>query len=258
MTEHKKRMRAFTLIELLVVIAIIAILAALLLPALAKAKERANRTKCLSNLKQVGLAYITWANDFDSKWPWLVLRADGGTGNRDNMNPASLNAYVHFAAVSNELVTPAVLICPSDKAKLNRAAGNFSDVNTPAPGGGLLGNNYKNNAVSFIVGLDATYNRPETLLSGDRNIKTSRAKICFTTGISANSIDGKDPSVAFTNGIHRATGNVGLADGSVQSGGGSLLRDLSLNSGDDIDPGAIGGPAPNNDVLVPAQPPVSP
>jgi prepilin-type N-terminal cleavage/methylation domain-containing protein/prepilin-type processing-associated H-X9-DG protein len=66
---HSRPQRAFTLIELLVVIAIIAILAAMLLPALSRAKEQAVKTKCLSNLKQLQLCWIMYLGDNNDKLP---------------------------------------------------------------------------------------------------------------------------------------------------------------------------------------------
>ena len=88
-----RRSRAFTLIELLVVIAIIAILAAILFPVYARMKEKARQTACISNLKQIGLAFGQYEGDYDECLPWGLDFFDrtswlgGGTGDQafDNL-----------------------------------------------------------------------------------------------------------------------------------------------------------------------------
>jgi prepilin-type N-terminal cleavage/methylation domain-containing protein/prepilin-type processing-associated H-X9-DG protein len=69
---HRLQRKGFTLIELLVVIAIIAILAAILFPVFAQAREKARATACLSNTKQLGLAFFMYAEDYDEQWPFTT------------------------------------------------------------------------------------------------------------------------------------------------------------------------------------------
>ena len=265
MKNLRKKIGAFTLIELLVVIAIIAILAAMLLPALARAKARAQRISCTNNLKEVGLAFKTWALDNSDQYPMTVPVGNGGPPNQTafvrngGVLPGTAGGYMYqiFAIMSNELSTPKIVTCPSDN---QHTAGTNFYMGPNNPISGTVDNGYFNNfRISYFIGVDASDAYPQMLLSGDRNIYGSSTVTTIpANGTFPNNGYGNGPNTAavigtnfpgaatapcWTANMHQQNGNVLISDGSVQQFSSAKLRDALRNSGDPTP--VQGGSGPN-------------
>ena len=123
-----RNLAAFTLIELLVVIAIIAILAAMLLPVLSNAKERARRAQCMNNLKQLGIGITIYAGDNSERI--FSPRQVGGTPTRYNLHALNDDSATASKAVNLDPTrtnVPSMWVCP----QVNNGFANYNSGTTP-------------------------------------------------------------------------------------------------------------------------------
>lgn len=205
-TRIKEGRSGLTLVEVLVALAVIGMLAAVVLPRFAKAKSAHSPSiDCKRQLKSVTLALRIWANDNGDLFPMRVPEAQGGALE----SVAAGNIVRVFQVMSNELSVPKSVICP---AEWTLAATNWTTL--------------RNSNISYFVGLDAVDIRPNSILSGDRDIAENGQLLRGIAHLTTNR------PVAWHKLLHQEGGNIALADGSVQQTTTATLRPLLAKTGD--------------------------
>lgn len=218
---------AFTLIELLVVIAIIAILAAMLLPALAKAKQRANQITCLNNQKQLGLGFMLYAGDSGDVMPSDASRyghvADDWVWWESGLNALQSPILLKLGSGTNNIMR-----CPMDRDDSGRkavvaAGGQWYGFSYTANGYGV--NNTLRGVCSSWAANPGVYSRQKL-----GNIRSAANKLMlveevtaaidtpdFPSGVTANLCDGRwTPPDSITTRHGKKTGNANFADGHAE------------------------------------------
>jgi type II secretory pathway pseudopilin PulG len=213
--ERLRPQRAFTRVELVAVVAVIGMLAVLAAPALSLHRADSERAVCFNNLRSLGRGVQAWAGDHNGQPPWWVPMADGGLRPAGGTRAGAI--FFDYCWMSNELVTPKILVCPSDPGK--KRARDFGQLFQPG---------FRAQALSYPVSLHASGDAPGSWLSGDGNIRLeSGGSPCGTRITGLNFISPNSITSAWTNGaLHGLQGHILLMDGTVEFTSTARFREL--------------------------------
>jgi len=202
--QRPKTPRGLTLVEVIVVLAVIVILYGMMVPTLGGPglrRSKAGRIACVNNLKNIGLGMRIFSTEH-TNFPMAVPLSQGGA--RELTEDAG-RLWQICLRLTNELVTPKILWCPSDERRRPATAFN------PGPLASETTPSFGNHHLSYFLGLNASEDQPQTILAGDRNLTNE-------TGVlgPGRHVIVAGSKLGFDGQIHQNAGNVLLGDGSVQ------------------------------------------
>ena len=261
---------AFTLIELLVVLGIVGLLASMLLPSTHSGSRKVPRIKCVNNQKQIATAFRVFATDNGDKFPlqatnhpYIYQPGDTGTAPGATSTTTAF-AWQVYQAMWNQLQTPKILLCPSDRARAtySRVTDFNALANAPGPSttNSLGHSSNQNRALSYAPQALADELHPLAVLNVDRNINFSSATSAVETTAwpSGSRFTIGDESAANSvrwvlgsgSAIHDFQGNLAFADGSVQQTTAITLQAALLSAGKAYGWGTPATPGPGAAVFL--------